>query len=100
MGGSRSSTVSTSVEVLQRPSVKQSEPSASAGVQPMARRTWDGVCVRAAQAEPDEAAMPWRSRSRSTLSALTPRSTMLAWWGRRRVSEPVIRQSGMASSNP
>ena len=65
---------STSAAVLQRPRVKQSEPSASAGVQPMARSTCEGVWVREAQAEPDEAAIPARSRSSSTLSAFTPRN--------------------------
>ena len=32
-----------------------------------------------AQAEPDDADTPQRSRSKSTLSALTPLSTKLAW---------------------
>src|SRR6266508_5079027 len=93
MGGSRSITASTSAAVLQRPMVKQREPSISCGAQPMARSTCDGVPVRWAHAEPEDAATPQRSRSRSTLSALAPRRTRLTWWGRRARREPVSRQS-------
>jgi len=57
MGGRRSSTDSTSAAVLQRPRVKQSEPSASSGVQPMARSTWEAVWVSEAQADPDQAGL-------------------------------------------
>src|SRR5437867_10110439 len=94
MGGSRLISASTSAMVLQRPMVKQSEPSISCGAQPMARSTCDGVPVRWAHADPEEAATPHRSRSRSTLSALAPRRTRLTWWGRRPRREPVSRHSG------
>ena len=68
---------STSAIVLHRPMVKHNEPSISWGAQPMARSTCDGVPVRWAHAEPEEAATPHRSRSRSTLSAFAPRRTRL-----------------------
>ena len=56
--------------MLKRPSVKQSGPSSSSGAQPMARSVAEGVWVSEAQAEPEDAAMPARSRSSSTLIGL------------------------------
>src|SRR5262249_57794335 len=46
MGGRRSMTASASAVVLQRPRVKQSEPSISWGAQPMALSTCEGAPVR------------------------------------------------------
>src|SRR3989339_1154864 len=61
-GGRISRTLSISISVVDRPSVKRMDPWATSKGTPRARMTWLGSSEALAQAEPVEAKIPWASR--------------------------------------
>src|SRR5215468_143704 len=63
---------SISVSVVFRPRLSRTAPAASAGGTPMALSTWEAATLPEEQAEPEDAAIPARSRPIRAVSALTP----------------------------
>src|SRR5262249_24760490 len=63
---------SISAAVVSGPRLTRIAPPASPGSAPMAARTWEAVTFPDEQADPDETAMPSRSRAIRAVSALHP----------------------------
>src|SRR5262249_1251855 len=93
-------TVSISVSVVFRPMLNRTATAASAGAIPMALSTWEAATLPEEHAEPDEAAIPARSRAIRAVSAFRPGTANRVVLGSRSAPAPKITVSGATSRNP
>src|SRR5262249_1987749 len=91
---------STSASVVVQPRLTRTPPRTSTGSAPIAARTCEVCTFPAEQAEPDETAIPLRSKAIIVVSAFTPGTANKVVLGRRGAFAPKITAWGVAFLRP
>src|SRR5256886_14771164 len=97
--GSTAISASTSSVVFSLPNENRSAATPSSRGTPMAVSTCDGSTAPVEHAEPEEQAIPARSRCISSASLSVPGIDTLVTWGARRPCAPLITASGTTTSS-
>ena len=88
---------STSASVVLQPRLTRTAPRESAGSTPMAAKTLEACTLPDEQADPEDTAIPLRSKAIIAVSALTPGTANKVVLGRRGALAPKITACGVAS---